>query len=555
LEPSIAEKEGKEKNGEKRRHPLLRPSSPSKIEKGNLEGLEIAELLLRRLDLKGTSDDTANKKNQALSPDLSKGGGSFGTYTIGIVGKPSCGKSTFFNAATAFSRQRGQQEGKGDASEWGGASMAAHPFTTIDPNIGYCLVPAPLGSCPEDYDDNPLSFGSTHGRDPHGRRFLPVLLKDVAGLVPGAYQGKGRGNQFLNDLLDANVLIHTVDASGSADASGNKIVTDDEGDIAPGKEQQYTNPIDDLSWIRRELVEWVYNNLMAKWETIVRKGRSKLAGMFSGYGQREAMVETVFLALEKFLEEKYHRDKALDHIDTWDECDVHRLVSLFLGVRFPMALCLNKFDLPAAKKFTKEIQLSLPIHGAHVGTPLSARAEMKFVKEQMCGSKVEGEISPPFGIWQCLTSAMMLQEPVLVFPVSDMVTLAPMSGLNKAAVEDPSLPSSGMLRCIQAAGGTLPSCWNDIEKTYCMPSKLRERGVGKSMRLRDALLMKPGSTVEDVFLTLKRLGALSGEFVRAEACSGKEGEKPKPVPKAQAISQKICVIKIMSNKRTAWQQS
>lgn len=61
------------------------------------------------------------------------GGDDTPRHLIGLVGKPSAGKSTFFNAATAFSRQRGQE---GD-SEYGGASMAAHPFTTIDPNIGY----------------------------------------------------------------------------------------------------------------------------------------------------------------------------------------------------------------------------------------------------------------------------------------------------------------------------------------------------------------------------------------------------------------------------------
>jgi ribosome-binding ATPase YchF (GTP1/OBG family) len=68
--------------------------------------------------------------------------------------------------------------------------MAAHPFTTISPNIGYCLVPAPLGSCPEDSTEQPGEYSSTHGRSPDGRRLLPVLLKDVAGLVPGAYQGR-----------------------------------------------------------------------------------------------------------------------------------------------------------------------------------------------------------------------------------------------------------------------------------------------------------------------------------------------------------------------------
>lgn len=128
----------------------------------------------------------------------------------GLVGKPSAGKSTFFNAATAFARQRGMGGGAGNRNGTeddedvvlGGAAMAAHPFTTIDPNVGYCLVPAPAGSCPEDEESclsnlsqKGLVLGSTHGRDSKGRRLLSLCLKDVAGLVPGAYQGRGKGNK------------------------------------------------------------------------------------------------------------------------------------------------------------------------------------------------------------------------------------------------------------------------------------------------------------------------------------------------------------------------
>jgi predicted esterase len=234
----------------------LKTSTPEQINVCNLEGLDIAEEILRRPPptMQPNVDVSSNKKGGSL------------TYTIGLVGKPSAGKSTFFNAATAFSRQRGDKEGD---SGLGGASMAPHPFTTINPNIGYCLVPTPAGSCPEDDSDQSQAYGSTHGRDPQFRRFIPVLLKDVAGLVPGAYQGKGRGNQFLNDLCDATVLIHVVDASGTADAQGNTTATD-------GDESACTNPLDDLAWIQNELVEWVFTNLMVKWETIQRKGRSKV---------------------------------------------------------------------------------------------------------------------------------------------------------------------------------------------------------------------------------------------------------------------------------------
>ena len=77
--------------------------------------------------------------------------------------------------------------------------------------------------------------------------------------------------------------------------------------------------------------------------------------------------------------------------------------------------------------------------------------------------------------------------------------------MNKHAAENPSLPSQGMIRCIQAAGGSVPSCWQD--DSYAVPSKEK----AASMKLRDVLLMKPGSTVDDVFQTLKKYGALGKE--------------------------------------------
>ena len=49
---------------------------------------------------------------------------------------------------------------------------------------------------------------------------MPIELLDVAGLVPGAHEGKGLGNKFLDDLRHADALIHVVDVSGTADAEG-----------------------------------------------------------------------------------------------------------------------------------------------------------------------------------------------------------------------------------------------------------------------------------------------------------------------------------------------
>jgi ribosome-binding ATPase len=535
---------------------LLASASLERIQQCNLQGLQIAQSILGY---------QMNGEALVVSRDTGIGGkGGQWTYTIGLVGKPSAGKSTFFNAATAFARQR---DDSGNAL--GGATMAPHPFTTIDPNVGYCLVPAPPGSCPEDELEagHSWTIGSTHGRDHLRRRLVPVLLKDVAGLVPGAYQGRGRGNKFLNDLTDADVLIHVLDASGMADAEGNLIDVVENVSQSDGLGSVTNHPLNDLAWIRNELIEWVFSNLMFKWDTIRRKGRSKLEAMFSGYGQPQATTWDILNAVEAFMststDDAGPRESALDHLEEWDVGDVHRLVSAFLGVRFPMALALNKFDMPPSRRHVEDILKALPTDGAHVGIPLSAHREMTFIRCSIARSSTKQQArngaddgDRPKGVWACLQAALSLREPLLVFPVADMTTYASLPGLQAYATGDPSLPNVGMVSCLQDAGGTKPTLWDWDTKTYGSTNTKGSRSSGltsKAYILRDCLVMKPGSMVEDVFLTLKRLGALGGEFVRAEG-AGRIGEKAKLIPKYDQVTKNTRILKIMSSKRSSWQR-
>ena len=142
--------------------------------------------------------------------------------TIGIIGKPSSGKSTFLNAACLTH-----------------AKVSEIPFTTIEPNIGVAYVKTKCVCKELSIKDNPKNSICINGM-----RFIPINLIDVAGLVPDAHKGKGLGNKFLNDLIKADVLLHIVDITGSLDKSG-KLVSVGEND-----------PYEDIVFLENEINLW-----------------------------------------------------------------------------------------------------------------------------------------------------------------------------------------------------------------------------------------------------------------------------------------------------------
>ncbi|KAL2266251.1 hypothetical protein VTJ83DRAFT_5603 [Remersonia thermophila] len=231
---------------------------------------------------------------------------------IGLVGKPSAGKSSTLNSLT-------------DAS----SKVGNFPFTTIDPQraIGYLQIDC---ACSR--------FGLTdrckpnYGSCDNGRRSVPIELLDVAGLVPGAHQGKGLGNKFLDDLRHADALIHVVDVSGTTDAEG--------------KNTRGYDPSVDIAWLRSEIVQWIKGNLMEKWGSIKRRhvavkatAVETLQNQFSGYGSTAAVVARTLdkLGLKEPLEE-------------WDEETIDRVVNAFTDEKFPTVIALNKIDHPDADK-------------------------------------------------------------------------------------------------------------------------------------------------------------------------------------------------------------
>ena len=153
---------------------------------------------------------------------------------VGLVGKPNAGKSTFFTAVTSASAQIGD-----------------YPFTTIEKNVGIAYVRKQCPSKELNVIPNPNNSLSINGI-----RYIPIEVIDVAGLVPGAHEGKGMGNKFLDDLRQADVLIQVVDSSGNTDLEGNTT----EG----------ANPIEEINFLKHEICEWIGEITMRNWSRSAR---------------------------------------------------------------------------------------------------------------------------------------------------------------------------------------------------------------------------------------------------------------------------------------------
>ena len=255
---------------------------------------------------------------------------------IGIVGKPSTGKSTFFMAATSVPVER-----------------SPRPFTTIKPNraIGYVEV-----ECVD------KEFGKQcnprTGFCQNGRRFVPVELLDVAGLVPGAHEGKGLGNKFLDDLRQADVLVHIVDASGSTNEVGERVPVGS------------YDPCNDVRFLEQELDYWIKGILDANWNKLQREARlvkkkneDMFTEQFSGLGMNKDIISKVLKELK--LEEK--------NLMEWTPEERLSLCKKLRQIGKPIIIAANKCDLSTGWDNFQKIKKEFP---AYLVIACSAEAEI-----------------------------------------------------------------------------------------------------------------------------------------------------------------------------------
>ena len=247
---------------------------------------------------------------------------------VGIVGKPSSGKSTFFSSATLVD-----------------VAIASYPFTTIEPNKGIGFVRV---------EDAGKFFGVTstprHGflvnADPTNPiRYVPVELIDVAGLVPGANEGKGLGNKFLNDLSQADALIHVVDASGSTDSEGKEV---NEGSH---------DPIEDVKFLEEEIELWFLKIIENNWVKIQKspeKDYKKKMGLIS---QALAGVKILSYHVEKAVRTLKLEEKMLSE---WTSEEKREFAKKCREYSKPIIIAANKCDLPSGELNVKRMKEAFP---------------------------------------------------------------------------------------------------------------------------------------------------------------------------------------------------
>jgi len=238
---------------------------------------------------------------------------------IGIVGKANTGKSTFFKALTLAE-----------------VAIAPYPFTTLEKNEGIGFVKT---DCVE--KEFKVKCNPKYGYCTEGKRFVPVKLIDVAGLVPGAHKGKGRGNEFLDDLREADVLIHILDASGLSDEQG--------------KPTQNYDVCFDVKFLQEEIDLWLYEIIGKNWKHFTKKMQEgkklskELARQLSGLKINEEMIKEAMRKLN-----------LSERATEWTDTQLLEFVRLIRFLSKPIIIVANKSDLPSSQANIEKLRKEFP---------------------------------------------------------------------------------------------------------------------------------------------------------------------------------------------------
>ncbi|MDP6138868.1 MAG: redox-regulated ATPase YchF [Candidatus Woesearchaeota archaeon] len=254
---------------------------------------------------------------------------------IGCVGKANVGKSTFFKAATLAE-----------------VEIANYPFTTIKPNHGTGFVKVDCVDREFKVKCNPR-FGYCL----NGKRFVPVELMDVAGLVPDAHKGVGLGNQFLDDLNQADILIHIIDVSGSTNEKGESV------------QALSYDPANDIKFLEHELDMWYLRLIEKGWEKFARAVNQEKPELHKAVAKQLSSLRVS----EELMNEVIKRLGLGSDITNWDKNTLLKIAIELRKETKPMIIACNKIDVPGAEKNFDKLKKEF---NDYILVPCSAESEL-----------------------------------------------------------------------------------------------------------------------------------------------------------------------------------
>lgn len=257
---------------------------------------------------------------------------------IGLLGKTNVGKSTFFSAATEAP-----------------VSIANFPFTTIEPNVGVAYV---MTDCACKH----FEIKHENSLCKNGTRFIPIKLIDVAGLVPGAHEGKGLGIKFLDDARQAEALIHVVDIAGSTDIQGQPVPIGTH------------DPMEDVKFVIDEFDQWFKKILEREWPKLTKEIEQKRTKIIEGIAKRFSG-----LAIKDFqVHEVLHKlDLLTKNPPEWQDSDLTLFSKELRKKTKPILIAANKADLCKDLSIIEKIRKDSKILACSAETELLLRKATK----------------------------------------------------------------------------------------------------------------------------------------------------------------------------------
>jgi ribosome-binding ATPase YchF (GTP1/OBG family) len=391
---------------------------------------------------------------------------------LGIAGKPNVGKSTFFSAATLAT-----------------VPIANYPFTTRTANVGIAYVRTPCVCKEFNVKDTPSNSVCINGI-----RLVPVKLIDCPGLVQGAWQGRGLGNQFLDDVRKADALLLVVDASGSTDCEGKP--------CKPG----INDPVEDVKFLEKEFDMWLLQIIKKNWDKIARRAEAT----------KESIAEMLEEKLAGLQIKKKHITQALienkletKNPTTWTEDEFLNFVSRLRKISKPMIIIANKIDIPPAEENLQQLNklgyIVIPCC-AEAELALRRAAEKKFIDYRPgdCNFQI---LNMDSLTEQQKSALSIIKEKILLkfnsTGVQEAINLAYFKLLNMIAI----FPVEDHEKLTDHVGRVLPDCYlvpqgtTAKELAYIIHTELGEnfiyaieartkRRIGESYMLKDRDVIK-----------------------------------------------------------------